>query len=203
MVNTLIIDFLGTFIDSYAIYYAVSAEMDSSKMNARMCLSLPEILASQPQTKIHVLKKLNRLFRDKPLAFRPFQALIDSLRVLKQAGFELGLLAPRLTKQANILCEEYDINLFNFIEGNTPFFAKDYLLARSLKKYAINPVDVLYLSGTAKNFQLAQLHKIKTIAHNWGLDTLSELQKIKPTYTILKPGELLTVMTEELAIGAI
>lgn len=198
MANKLIIDFLGTFIDSYTLYHVASAEQGSERIGVTACQSLPEILASGHYTKTHVLKKLKRLLKDKPLAFAPFQPLVETLRVLKQAGFQLGLLAPGLTKQARMICEEYHIDLFDFIEGEAPFFAKDYLLARTLKKYALNFADVLYLSGTLKNIQFAQQSKVKTIANSWGLESCEELQKAKPTYTILKPGELLTVMTEEL-----
>ncbi len=200
MANKLIIDFLGTFIDSYTLYHVISAEQGSERLGVKVCQSLPEILASQHHTKVYFLKKLNRFLKDTPLAFSPFQPLVESLRVLKQAGFQLGLLAPGLTKQAKMICEEYEINLFDFIEGETPFFAKDYVFARTLKKYALNPADVLYLSGAIKNLQLAQQNKLKTIVHTWGLESLEELQKAKPTYTILKPGELLTVMTEELVV---
>lgn len=199
MAQNLLIDFVGALIDSQAMYQVLSAEQDLVPLDTKICLNLSEMLAKSGQfSKSQALKKLQRLFKDKPLAFKPCQALADSLRVLKQAGFRLGLLAPGLTRQAVLICEEYELDLFDFIEGDTPFFSKESLLGRVLKKYAIKLTEVLYLSGALKNLQTAEDYHVRTIANNWGLDSLEDLQKAKPIYTILTPGELLTVMTEEL-----
>lgn len=199
MAQKLIIDFVGAFIDSHALYQALFAGQGAESFEMKAALSLSEMLAKSGQaTRVHAQKKLMRLLKDTPLACKPFQPLVDTLKVLKQAGFQLGLLAPGLTKQAKQICEEYQLNFFDFIEGDMPFFSKDYLFGRVLKKYAINPNDVLYLSGSLKNLQFAEHYKVKAIANNWGLDSPEDLQKAKPIYTILTPGELLTVMTEEL-----
>ena len=78
------------------------------------------------------------------------------------------------------------------------FFSGEASLGRVLIKQAIKPADVFYLSGTVSGLALARQIKINTIAHGWGLDSLEDLQKTRPTYAIVSPGELLTVMTEQL-----
>ena len=45
MANTLILDFLGTFIDSYTIFSNLQA-LDEDTSSAAICLSLPELLSN-------------------------------------------------------------------------------------------------------------------------------------------------------------
>lgn len=198
MANYLILDFLGAFIDSHTIFKNLQVS-DENSPESTLCLSLPELLAqSGYKNKSHALKQLNRLIKDKPLAFKPFTPLVDSLRILKQAGFRLGLLAPKLQIQAEAICKEYRVDFFDFIESETGFFTKEYILNRALKKHGIDPKDVIYLSGNVKNLELAEQDRVGRIADSWGFDPLEHLQKSRPAYTIVKPGELLTVMTEQL-----
>ena len=198
MANTLILDFLGTFIDSYTIFSNLQA-LDEDTSSAAICLSLPELLSNSGyKNKSHAMRQLNRLIKDKPLAFKPFTPLLESLNILKQAGFRLGLLAPKLKTQAQAICEEYSVELFDFIESDTSFFSKDYILRRTLKKHAIDPGDVIYLSGNLNNLESAQQDRVRQIADTWGFDSPENLQKAHPAYTIVRPDELLTVMTEQL-----
>ena len=199
MANFLVIDFLGTLINSHDLYTTLMLERNETPEPMNSFASLPDILDStQQMSKSAFLKQLQRFINEKPLAFSPFDDLLETLTILRRADFQFALLAPRLANQAQDFCDEFALDLFEFIESDTGMFSKSINFQRMLQKHGLEAHNVFYLSGQVKHLHAATAQSIRTIACPWGFDTASDLQNTIPTYTIIRPNELLTVLTEQL-----
>lgn len=196
MTTTILCDFFGTLIDSYSVLDNISLDTND-KIAPVGYQSLPEILAKTgAKSKAQVLKQLQQLFKDSPLRFSLFAPLVDNLAILKKAGFRLGVLAPKCGAGAQKICEQNA--LFDFVDEEATLFGNKPALQKSLKKHDLSVNQLFYLTGDAKHIAIANQLRIPTIAVSWGFDTPQDCQNALPTYTIAKPGELLTVVTEAL-----
>lgn len=197
--TTLIIDFVGTLLDSYGIYNTLMLERSETPVIANHTASMPEIVAQAQQISLVALRRqLSRLIKEKPLAFSPFADFISVLRILKRADFRLVLLAPRLKPSAQALCAEFNFDFFEFIAADTGMLSKHINLSKLFAKHEIKTPSVFYLSGDCKNLALAGQQQCRTIACPWGFSHPHDLQNTLPTYIINTPNELLTVITEQL-----
>ncbi len=128
----------------------------------------------------------------------PFKGLKNSLIILKERGYILGIVTSNMKSNVVTFLEKNDLdNLFDFVYSGTPLFGKDRVINRLIKLHKLTRENIIYVGDETRDIQAAKKSHIKMIAVSWGFNSPEVLSKHNPDYLIDQPQDLLEILNEQ------
>ena len=122
------------------------------------------------------------------------ESLIEVIKQL-HLKYYLSIVSSTSSEYIKNYLEDKNI-LTNFEEilGADPLFDKTERIQKLIKKYSLDPGEVVYVTDTAGDIFETKNSGVKSVGVTWGLDDRATLVKEKPTAIIDYPSELIDVV---------
>jgi phosphoglycolate phosphatase len=205
MVNKklLVFDLDGTLINSYPAIFKVinvmakkhgyepltTKEYKSSKnMTYRQMLKIRKI----PFYKVpFILNEGRALFSNYTNEIKLFKGIKESLTILKNKGYTIGILTSNSKESAeNILRLNSILDKFKFVHSEFNIFGKKRALLKILKEQKLKAAETLYFGDEIRDIKACKAANIDIVAVTWGHHSEEILKKESPEYIIKTPKEI-------------
>lgn len=207
MKKTLLFDFDGTIVDSFANFLEIT-DILSTKYNFQFIAQdeLDELRSQDANTLIKRFKiplyKLPFMARDfKKMQkeqiehLKPCTGLPEVLHKLKKSGYDMGILTSNGEENVRRFMRQHKMDIFTYIYSDSSMFGKDKVLRKFLKNHALKKEQVLYVGDEIRDIQACKNVGIPIVAVTWGFNSKTGLVKHTPDFLIDEPQELLKVVS--------
>ncbi len=201
----IIFDFDGTLADSenamVEIYNKLALKygyktITSSDVENFKSMPITSILSNLqiPYKKMFpLLKEGQKIFLTYSNYIKPYEEeLKEILETLKNNTTHMGIISSNSKVNIKNFLKNHNIEFMDFIISS-PLFSKEFKIQKILKKYKLNPSEVLYIGDEARDIVSSKKAKIKTCGVSWGYNTTEMLNKEEPDYLINTLSELIEI----------
>lgn len=202
-----VFDFDGTIADSYQAIVKISNQLssefgykpiDKEEMLLLKNLSSREVI-KQSEVSIFkipfLLKRLQKELGKEIKNLEPIGGMDLVLRQLKQRGYHLGIITSNAQDNVLAFLAKHQLDsIFDFIDSGTTIFGKHRIINYVLKKYQIEPNQLVYVGDETRDIRAAKKSKVIAIAVSWGFNSAEILAQYKPDYLVAKPVEILDII---------
>lgn len=206
----IIFDLDGTLVDAYpAIIKSFNYAMQKmcypkqDDLTIRRAVGLGDANLLKPFIKMDDLKKTLRLYRNHHKTAllqysRIFPKVNIMLRYLKNKGYKIAVASNRPTRFSRILISHLGLEkYFDYVlcaDRLEHIKPHPEILNRIMRKFSLEPKQVLYVGDMVIDVQAGRRAKVRTIAVTTGSNTKQEIEKEKPGKVIRKITELLKLL---------
>ena len=203
MIKTLIFDFDGTIADTFSIFCEAFKEIgqeiglkelteeDIKNYRLKGAEDLIKEFRIMPWRLPTLIKKGQRLFRDKMNGTQPFDQMPETLRRIFEKKIKMGIITTNSKRNVATFLKKYDLEVFDFIVSAPSIFGKTKAIKRAIKKYRLEKEEVIYVGDEIRDIEGAQKAGIRVAAVIWGYNDFNLLEEGKPDFVIRKPQDLL------------
>ena len=200
--TVLIFDFDGTICDSFLESVKVMNELAPRYGYKSIPLEQAEHLKTLgfqqflkvlglPAYKVPIVLHAGRkIMRERMPGLKPITGLFPILNILRDNGFEMGILTSNSKANVEAFLRAHDFNNFSFIHAYTNIFGK----GRGLKKLKTHPLyrnkTLIYIGDEVRDITACHEAKIPIIAVTWGFNAPSLLTPTNPAALIESPQDL-------------
>lgn len=118
----------------------------------------------------------------------PFPGIIDSLKILKESGYQLGVVTSNSRNNVDYFFKEHGLtDLFHSIYTSKHIFGKDKAIIRYMKAHDIEKKSALYIGDETRDIEAAKKAGIPVIAVSWGFNSKELLELYKPNSIVEEP----------------
>lgn len=198
----LIFDFDGTICDSFDVAVKIVREDFPEYFTKEIT---PEIArkwglkkliekTNFPKLKISKLMfKENKKIAKKIPQLKLFSYMKTVIQNLSKKH-SLGIITSNSQENVEAFLKNNKINqYFDFIYSSTSLFGKDKSIKKTMESHKLKAGNTIYIGDQARDIEAGKKAGIKTIAVTWGYEAENVLKKVKPTYIVTKPKELLSL----------
>lgn len=134
-----------------------------------------------------VRKELGNHMHEIPLV----EGIDKSLRMLKEAGYRLGILTSNSKKNVEKFLEHNRMtDVFSFIYSGRHLFGKDKVIGKIIRKERLTDGGVVYVGDETRDVLAMKKIHVPVIAVSWGLSPGTKLETLHPSRLISSPAEL-------------
>ncbi len=210
MKRTIIFDFDGTLVDSLPTLIELYNEI-APLFNTKI-IQRQDIQRFQTIPLKTVFKELNlshwklplilflvkRKFRKKIYTIQMIEGMKDILFVLKENGFDLGVVTSNSKKNIQaFLTKNQLVDQFSFIHSAKKFYGKSDTLHQVMKTYGLKKETTWYIGDEIKDIEACKKVELPIIAVSWGAYLSSSLQAYHPDYMAHLPHDILDILQIE------
>ncbi len=202
--KTIIFDFDGTIANTMdiamEIYNNVAPEFhcnqadpkDKEKLRSKTGQELIKLAGISylrlPFLILRVQKELHHRMAD----IQPITGILEALKEIKKAKFDLGILTSNSIKNVNVFLETHGLHgIFDFIYSGRNIFGKDKVIRKVLKTHKITLNSAIYVGDETRDIEAAKKVPIPVIAVTWGFNSKEILATLQPDGMVDRPEELL------------
>ncbi len=206
-VDTLVFDFDGTLIDSYAavldIYNELAHGIGLAQLSHAEAHALKKFTAKELFRHLHIpvyllpviVYQARQNMRKRMTSLVPFPDIPDVLQQLYQQHYTLGIVSTNAKENIQLWLQQHQLlQYFSFIHCSKNVFGKKAALKRALSLHQANLSQVFYIGDETRDIEAAALAGVKSIAVTWGFNAAETLQQYYPHHMINKPHELLYIV---------
>lgn len=203
-IKYIIFDFDGTIADTIDlainIYNGISSEYSSKPVREEdrklLRKSRPHELLKQHGVSnlkllrilLRVRKEMNNLVH----GLMPVKNITDSLREIRNEGFQLGILTSNSEKNVREFLADNGLSeMIDFIYSGKSLFGKDKVLQRLFDNEKISGESVIYVGDETRDIEASRKAGIPVIAVTWGLNNKDVLSAMNPDQIADTPKDLL------------
>ncbi|MFH1253271.1 MAG: HAD-IA family hydrolase [Candidatus Uhrbacteria bacterium] len=203
--KTLIFDFDGTLADTLDAVVKIYNDLAPKFRCRPVNLADKEKLRHQRPQKLFkiygiawfklpfLLFKIQKELQQQIDNIKPIKNIVETLKTLKTAGFNLGILTSNSKENAAAFLNKNGLtNLFDFIHSDRNFFGKDRAMQRCLKTQNLPTDSVVYIGDETRDIEAAKKVGLRIIAVGWGFNSREALVGAGSDGLVDWPGELLT-----------
>ena len=206
MIKYIIFDFDGTLADSQAVFISVYNQIAIKNRYKQIQPENLESLRAMPlKERCQYLKvplyKIPFLAADFLRGYKKalpeltlFAGMEQVLEILKEKGYQIAVLSSNSKSNISEFLKNNGIDSINGIYCSTSLFGKDKLLSRFLRKYRLQPSQVLYVGDEFRDIIACQKVGIKIIWVAWGYELKQSIVGSKPDYIAARPEDILAVL---------
>lgn len=208
MVKTIICDFDGTIADTlpkiFELYDKYHEEFSLPKLSRKEAEELRnksafEIIRSFGISIIKIPGIANKIKKELNISIteiKMFPGIVEVLKNIKTKGLQLGLLTSNSQENVEKYLEFQQINkLFDFVHSEKSLFGKSTALGKIIAKYSLEKTETVYVGDEVRDIDASRDNGIKIISVTWGFNTKGVLQKNNPDFIVLKPEEILKIIS--------
>lgn len=200
----LIFDFDGTICDSLHAAVAVF-NMVAEKFNGGLGIAVtaddirtsrsPDILIEElripEERKRDAERELRAALTDKMTSLSPFAGMPEVLRHFHGKGLKMGILTSNARNNVDIFLQQYDLQLFDFVEADVDFLCKHERLITMRERGEFGDVPIWLIEDEVRGVEAARRAGINVVSVTWGFHAPEVLQEVNPDHLIDNPQELL------------
>ncbi len=199
-------DFDGTLADTLgdalSIWNEMAAEQGYRQVNdphrlremnvMEMVRDLGVPVWKLPALRKHFLAR-QKSFMDK---IQLYSGLDEVFRQVAKVGGQMGIVSTNSQDNIQICLNANQVSqYFSFVLTCSRVFGKDRTLGQIIKKYAMDPRQVLYVGDEVRDIEAAQQASIDVAAVTWGMNSSRLLEQYSPTWLIEEPKQLAKLLT--------
>ncbi len=204
----LIFDFDGTIADTLEIAVDIANEL-SKEFGFRSVTkeefielrgkSIPELVKMSGMSWWQlpsVVRRAREHFKTRLSQVPPVTGMPESLKVLHQRGYMLGILTSNTQEGVNAFLDMYGLQLFEFIHAPDSIFGKAKRLKEIQKTYRLDETEMVMIGDEGRDIDAAHKVHVDAVAVTWGFHTRQLLENHTPKYLIEHPDRLLELFPE-------
>ncbi len=189
-IKAVLFDFDGTIADSLSLAYQILSsnlekEISENELKKLQKKSIPEILEKLQISffkGLYIVYKTKKEMAKRGDEIKLFPGIKRLIKLLKKEGFLLGVLSNNKKKIITDFFKKNQINEFNFVSGALFSFDKKKKLKKFLKRYKLNPQEVVYIGDQLTDIIDAKEVGLRVIAVTWGLENKQLLSSESPDF---------------------
>lgn len=202
-VKLIAFDFDGTIADTYDTFIEIvdrlSGKFGYPSVNREAVsqlrhLSSREIVQQSevPLWKLpFILRQITSELGKEIVHIQPIPGIPEVLLVLKDRGYQLGILTSNSQKNVRTFLEKNNlIDLFDTLETGKGIFRKDKAIREVIKKHKFMNNELIYVGDETRDIEAAKKSKVKVIAVGWGFNSPEVLIAHQPDFFVETPREL-------------
>lgn len=199
----LIFDFDGTIVDSLETFIEATnclaqkygyPAVGNDKIPQIRALSSRALIKQIPVPRWQLpffLQNLRQEVNQRQEKLRLFDGMEDTLTALKAQGYSLGIVTSNTRSTVDSVLKTQQLeSLFDFVHAGRGLLGKARILRRLVKRYRLQPSEVLYIGDETRDVEAAQQVAIATIAVSWGFNSRIVLEQQNPDIIIDYPRDL-------------
>jgi phosphoglycolate phosphatase-like HAD superfamily hydrolase len=198
----LIFDFDGTVADTsdaaIRIYNQIAAENNYKQITKDNLETLRNMgalkaikYAGVPMWKLpFIVRKVRSAFKAEVPNIKPYDGVLDALRVLKSKGYSLYVISTNSRENIKAFLDRNGIKEFNDVFGVSNMFGKDAKIASMIKANNWDKAQVSYIGDEIRDIEAARKAGVTSVSVGWGYNTTEGLSKNGPDILLTKPSEL-------------
>ncbi|MDY7013595.1 MAG: HAD-IA family hydrolase [Cyanobacteriota bacterium] len=206
-VKLIVFDFDGTIADTYDTFVEIvirlSEQWGYPSVNREAVfqmrnLSSREIIQQSeiPLWKLPFLLRKATSELGKEIAnVRPISGIPEALVVLKDRGYQLGILTSNSRKNVTKFLKKNSLlDLFDFLDTGTGIFRKDKAIKTVIRRHKVLKKNLIYIGDETRDIEAAKKSEVKVIAVNWGFNSPEILIAHQPNSFANNPQELVDLI---------
>ena len=183
------------YIKTFGIPLQVAMEQMIERFAAVERIARPADLAAKVEELILTYRSFNECWHDQMI--QPFPGVDETLRELKERGYQLGLVTSkkRIGAERGMrlyrMTELFDVCLC--AEDTTNNKPHPEPLLRAMECLGIGPSETAFVGDSTHDIVAGKAAKVVTAAAAWGPFTRAELAALEPHYLLDVPSDLLAI----------
>lgn len=162
-------------------------------------LSIPDRLRAL-NVPLHKLPAIilegKREYKKASAGLQPVEGIRNSLILLKDNGYSLGILSSNTTENIQRFLDQYELTVFDFIYSATNLFGKHKAIASMARRFQIDRNQMLYVGDELRDVQACKKIGVKIVAVTWGFDSASLLAEAEPDFICHSPAAFADLLRE-------
>lgn len=204
MKKTVIFDFDGTIADTFQVALGVYNQIapsfrcrpakkdDYLKLRGRRPQEFMKDYGISYLKLPFLLLKIRKELSKKISAIQPMPGVVEAIKEIKAAGFNLGIITSNSRKNVDIFLAANGLSdSFDFIQTGLSFFGKDKIIRQLLKRKNIPPNTAIYVGDETRDIEAAEKAGIPIISVSWGYSPKEILLAFNPPILLDDPRQLL------------
>jgi len=197
-----IFDFDGTIADTFTVVFnhidrineLKLDSLDTKKIDHYKAIGVRELIKELKLTKFKIFTislKFRKLFGEYVTEIKPVEGIGQSLEILQQNGFKMGILSSNSKSNIDTILKLNSLaKYFTFVESEFALFSKANKLEKLISKHKLNKNDVFYVGDEVRDVEAAKESGVKSIAVTWGYNKIEALKAANPDYIVNSTKEL-------------
>ena len=197
-----IFDFDGTIADTFTVVFnhidrlseLKVDSLDTKKIDHYKEIGVRELIKELKLTKFKIFTisfKFRKLFGEYVTEIKPVEGIGQSLEILQQNGFKMGILSSNSKSNIDTILKLNSLaKYFTFVESEFALFSKANKLEKLISKHKLNKNDVFYVGDEVRDVEAAKESGVKSIAVTWGYNKIEALKAANPDYIVNSTKEL-------------
>lgn len=202
MYQYILFDFDGTIADSEQVVYEnlthLCGKYGFHKFSYEEFKPYAPLSIWKKMSLLLFLRKIEwefkQLYGERIDAIQAFDCMPEVLSFLQAAGYRLAILSSNTVSNIEKFLAFYQINLDIPVFSSRGLYAKHRSIRKFLKQHACLPEALLYVGDERRDIRACQKAGVDIAFVTWGLDGKKDTRKLKPTYRISTPLELLSIL---------
>ena len=129
-------------------------------------------------------------------SIKPIPGISDVLQLLKEKGFQLGILTSNGRKNVEAFLEHNNLQLFDYLMADSGFLGKDKKMRKFLDLYGLVCDEVMYVGDEIRDIQASRNVGLAVVSVTWGFNSRDGLTKFNPDYLIDSPQDLVSIVSQ-------
>lgn len=208
MLKYIIFDFDGTLADSKDVFISVYnqiatsnnyRQIDSDNFKYLQTLTISERCRylKVPVYRIPFLAtEFLTNYRRALKKIRLFGGIKELLTALNDQGFDIAIISSNAERNISEILSDNQIDYICKIYCSTKLFGKATLIKGFVRKYALQPEEVLYIGDEVRDILACKKAGVKIVWVGWGYDSFETAAIAKPDYVVSDPSEVLFIAQE-------
>lgn len=204
----LIFDFDGTLADTFAagleILNVLAEEFgfrrledaDVPKARDMHTRQLMKFLGIPMSRMSRIARRGSEELTDRMPGVVPLPGIPELLNVLKDEGFEFGILTSNSEANVRMFLKNHGLEYFSFIRSSSKLLGKSRELRVLMKSRGVRAEDILFIGDETRDIEAAQKAGIRIAAVTWGYNSGRSVEAMKPDFLFDKPGDLVAFLRE-------
>ena len=197
-----IFDFDGTIADTFTVVFnhidrlseLKVDSLDTKKIDHYKAIGVRELIKELKLTKFKIFTislKFRKLFGEYVTEIKPVEGIGQSLEILQQNGFKMGILSSNSKSNIDTILKLNSLaKYFTFVESEFALFSKANKLEKLISKHKLDKNDVFYVGDEVRDVEAAKESGVKSIAVTWGYNKIEALKAANPDYIVNSTKEL-------------
>ena len=200
----LIFDFDGTLANTFAfgveIFNEVApdyglGDISVERVQELRKLTTQEILDDLGVSRVMAIKMgahIRKILHSRMDQVVPIDGAREAILELHREGFSMGILSSNSVGNIRMFLENSEmLDCFTFIEAGVSLFGKSTRIAKVLRKYSLDPSEVIYVGDETRDMEAARKTRVSALGVCWGANERAAMESEAPEFCIDEPADLL------------
>lgn len=122
---------------------------------------------------------------------QPFPGLPDAIAALHAQRHWLAIVTTNTVNNVQVFLAAHDLtDYFSGIDGGGSLLGKGRLIRRSLRRYDLNPSQVIYVGDEVRDIEAARQAGVAIAGVAWGFNSREALLAANPDWLLESPSDL-------------